>query len=244
MNDHKGIMLALDNDLHDALKLVREVGQYVSYVKVGNHLLLKHGLEVVRQLKNITSREIIADLKIMDQPYFARKLAKLAYDNACDGVVICGSCGPTAIRSCIELDSAKKLFVFTEFTHPDGLIDHTAADEMAAMARDLGAYGIQVPGSKPTRIECARGIVGQELKIICCGIGTTGSPPGTAIRYGADFEIIGRAIYESENPAMKAKEISELIHRISAIQEEQQFKTPIRGAESCRSSSNSRSGLV
>jgi len=43
-----------------------------------------------------------------------------------------------------------------------------------------------------------RNIVGA-LIIACCGIGAQGPEPGSAIKAGADFEIIGRTIYEADN---------------------------------------------
>ena len=47
--------------------------------------------------------------------------------------------------------------------------------------------------------------------IISCGVGYQGTPYGSAVKAGADFEIIGRAIYNSENPLNEAKKAYEAI---------------------------------
>jgi len=42
------------------------------------------------------------------------------------------------------------------------------------------------------------------MLIISPGVGAQGAPFGSAIRAGADYEIVGRAIYASQDPAAAA----------------------------------------
>ena len=52
-----------------------------------------------------------------------------------------------------------------------------------------------------------RDLVGPGLTIVCCGVGAQGGKYGHAIAAGADFEIIGRAIYQAEDPVETVKHI-------------------------------------
>lgn len=67
-------------------------------------------------------------------------------------------------------------------------------------ALKLGCDGVQVPGTFPERISAVRERVRAKLKIVACGIGRQGPAVGSAIQHGADYEIIGRAIYDVETP--------------------------------------------
>ncbi len=48
--------------------------------------------------------------------------------------------------------------------------------------------------------------------ILTPGIGAQGAQPGDAIKNGADYEIVGRAIYTSDNPQKSAEEIRKKIN--------------------------------
>ena len=58
-------------------------------------------------------------------------------------------------------------------------------------------------------VKKARDIIGEDSIIVSCGIGAQGGKFGGALAAGADYEIIGRAIYEAENPARKVREINQ-----------------------------------
>jgi orotidine-5'-phosphate decarboxylase len=82
-----------------------------------------------------------------------------------------------------------------------------SSEEIASMARFLGATGIVAPGNRPERITRYRSIVGPDLQILCPGIGAQGGSPVSAIASGADFLIVGRSIYSSDDPASAAEKI-------------------------------------
>lgn len=195
-----------------ALNLVRDSWEDLDAIKVGLPLVLNCGLDIVKKLKSIADIPIIADFKIMDYSLIAVKSVETAIDAGYDAVVVCGACGPTVISRCVKAAKDKKVFVFVEFTHRDGLLDTNIANRSARLAKELGAYGIFAPGTKPERIKELRNIVG-DLVIACCGIGAQGPEPGSAIKAGADFEIIGRTIYAAENPKTAIIGIKELIKK-------------------------------
>jgi orotidine-5'-phosphate decarboxylase len=208
-----GVILALDlTEEKLAIDLVRDVWEDLDAIKVGLPLVLNCGFDIVKKLRSIADIPIIADFKIMDYSLIAVKTVEAAVAAGYDAVVVCGACGPDVISGCIKAAKNKKIFVFVEFTHQDGLLDSNIANRSARLAKELGAYGIFAPGTKPERIQELRDIVG-DLVIACCGIGAQGPEPGSAINAGADFEIIGRKIYGAKDPRAAIIEINDAIKR-------------------------------
>jgi orotidine-5'-phosphate decarboxylase len=207
-----GIILALDlMEKKPALKLAESLSEEIDAIKIGYPLVLNVSLGIVNELKSLCKIPVIADFKIADIPYIARKIVKIAIENGCDGLIVHGFMGPDGVEACIQEAGDKMIFVATELTSPGGQIfTQTVSEDIAEMAKELGAYGIQAPGTRPERVRKLRKIVGEDLIIIACGIGRQGSKPGTAIGAGADFEIIGRAIYESSDPLKSVRKIREL----------------------------------
>jgi len=63
------------------------------------------------------------------------------------------------------------------------------------------------PATRPERIKFIRGLVG-ELKILTPGVGAQGGSAAQAIEAGADYVIVGRSIYQAENPRDVAEQIA------------------------------------
>jgi orotidine-5'-phosphate decarboxylase len=211
-----GIILALDLSRKDAaVNLVRTISNNIDGVKVGLPLVLGTGINIVSQIKSVSRLPVIADFKVCDIPYIAKRIVKIAIDAGCDGVIVHGFMGPDGVEACVREAKRGMIFVATELTNPGGQIfTQPVAEDIAVMAKELGAYGIQAPGTRPDRITKLRQTIGKDLVIIACGIGAQGPTPGTAIRAGADFEIIGRAIYESRNPLEIVRNSKNLIQKV------------------------------
>ncbi|MFX0094499.1 MAG: orotidine-5'-phosphate decarboxylase [Candidatus Hodarchaeota archaeon] len=210
MKGKKGIIFAADlTDERKCLNILREIEPHIDSIKVGFPLLLNSGFKIIHEIKKICNLPVIADFKIIDIPEIIIKIILAAIDAGIDGVMLCGLCGPLVINECILAAKDIMIFIFTELTYADGFISQDLADATAEMARDLGVYGIQAPATKEGRVRKMRQIVGNDLVIISCGIKTQGPSPGSAIEEGADYEIIGRSIYESQNPKQSAKSIRE-----------------------------------
>ncbi|MGI6078851.1 MAG: orotidine 5'-phosphate decarboxylase / HUMPS family protein, partial [Fastidiosipilaceae bacterium] len=54
------------------------------------------------------------------------------------------------------------------------------------------------------RIAAIRKIAGNDKEILSPGVGAQGGSASAAIRAGADYVIVGRAIYASDDPAAAA----------------------------------------
>lgn len=207
MKEKKGIIFAADIiNKERLLDITREISPFIDAIKVGNLALYFHSWNLIREIKKITDLPIIADLKLMDIPEMAGRIAESAAEAGADGMMVCGTAGIDTIGACRVFFSDKLLFVFTEFTHSSGRIDKKKANENIDLAINLRVDGIQVPGTKMRRIKEAREKVGKDMLIISCGIGSQkyvdgriGKPDfGSAIASGADYEIIGRSIYDAE----------------------------------------------
>ena len=65
------LQLALDDiTLEDALSLVRTVRDYIDIIEIGTPFVIEYGMEAVRVMKKeFPEKEILADLKIMEDVY-------------------------------------------------------------------------------------------------------------------------------------------------------------------------------
>lgn len=203
------LILALDvEDIDLALKIAGEVRPYIDAIKIHWPIILSNGLGVVPEISKLAP--VIIDAKLSDIPNTNRMACELMLSRGATGVICQGFAGEDSITACIE--TGLEVFVLVEMTHPGSLRFISGfSEEIASMAREVGAPGIVAPGNRPERIARYRSIVGPELRILCPGIGAQGGSPGDAIAAGADFEIVGRSIYRSEDPASSAEELARSI---------------------------------
>ncbi|MDR0767709.1 MAG: orotidine-5'-phosphate decarboxylase [Methanosarcinales archaeon] len=213
-----GIILALDvTDEASALEVTSEVAGLVDAVKIGYPLVLGTGLSIVSKLSKYAP--VIADFKVADIPNTDRLICEHVFKAGCAAVIVQGFTGPDSLAECVKTanEFGGKVFVVSEMSHPGG--DHFFTDsvskEIAALAKKSGAFGIVAPATRPERVKELRTVIGDDLKIISPGVGAQGGSAADTIKAGADFVIVGRSIYNAENPrdeAMKVKvEIEKLI---------------------------------
>ncbi|MEA1927568.1 MAG: orotidine-5'-phosphate decarboxylase [Candidatus Auribacterota bacterium] len=208
-----GIMLALDvNDRRAAFELLDLIIEDIDVIKLNSPLILSEGLSLISEIKDRYQKPIMADFEIADVPVTNNRIIRICREVGADGIMLHGFIGIDSLQSAIETAGDLKIFVVTQLTNPGGL-DFTAqfTEEFAGMARMLGAAGVQAPGNRPNVVKRVRTIVGDDLMIVCCGIGVQGGRFGAAIEAGGDFEIIGRAIYQAEDPGQAVKEIGAAI---------------------------------
>ena len=207
MQKKNRIILALDvTSRADALRVVDAVRDYVDAVKVGWPLILAAGPEIISDIAKI--KDVICDMKIADIPNTNRLIVEQAMKRGASAVIAHGFTGDDSVKACI--DAAKgQVFVLTEMSHP-GAKQFTApvADKLAALAKAVGARGIVAPATRPERIAELRNIIGN-LEIISPGVGAQGGKASDALGAGADYIIVGRAIYEASDPKAAAKALAE-----------------------------------
>lgn len=205
-----GLILALDVESEErAVEIARATSEYVEMFKVGYPLVLASGMEIFSRLKAL-GKPVIADFKVADIPYTSARICKLARNAGADYVIVHGFVGEDVVKACSEV---VKIFVVAEMSHPGATQFMQAVSEEIAEIANKYASGIVAPATRPERIRKLRKIA-RDLIIISPGVKAQGAEVGSAIRAGADYEIVGRAIYQSPNPEEEAKKIAEVIKKI------------------------------
>jgi len=211
MQKKNRIILALDVTTRaDATRVVEAAKDYIDAVKVGWPLILAVGPDIISEIAK--SKDVICDLKIADIPNTNRLIVEQAIKRGASAVIAHGFTGDDSVKACV--DAAKgQVYVLTEMSHP-GAKQFTApvADKLAALAKSVGARGIVAPATRPERIAELRKIIG-DLEIISPGVGAQGGKASDALKAGADYIIVGRAIYDAPDPGAAAKALAEEVKR-------------------------------
>ena len=202
-NPKTRIIIALDcENREQCYSVMNECNDMIDAIKVNYPLVLTEGLSIINDLKHKYQKPILADFKIADAPITNNRIVKLAQNAGADAIMIHAIIGSDAIFE-IKLETNNKLgvFIVTELTHPGGLeFTRKYAEDAAKLCLTMDCMGIQAPGTRPDQILKLRKIVGKEKLIIACGIGFQGGDFREVLKAGADYAIIGRAIYLSDNP--------------------------------------------
>ncbi|AEF97297.1 orotidine-5'-phosphate decarboxylase [Methanotorris igneus] len=203
------LMLALDvMDKDKALKIARETSEYVDAIKIGYPLVLATNLKIVKEIKELSNKEVICDFKVADIPSTNEKIAKLTLQYA-DGIICHGFVGEDSIRAIqnVAKENNKKVIMVTEMSHPGAVMFmQPIANELAKLAKKLGVDGVVAPSTRPERLKEIKEIVG-EIPIVSPGIGAQGGDLEKVLEILSDndYIIVGRSIYNSENPKESAK---------------------------------------
>jgi len=216
MEKNIGLILALDiTDAEKALEIAGRVSEHVDMIKVNYPLVLSAGIDIVAKLADL--KPVIADFKIADIPYTSSLIADIAFKNGASAVIAHGFAGSDTLKSILDVASNYdgEVYVVTELSSEGGKEFLTSvSNKIAELARKLGCHGIIAPATRVERVAELRKIVG-DLKVITPGVGVQGGKVEDVIKAGADYIIVGRSIYNAENPEQAAKEFKEMIKMCS-----------------------------
>ena len=202
------LILALDVTSRErALSLAGKLRDYFDAIKIGYPLILSAGLGIVREIS--ATLPVIADLKVADIPNTNRLICDAVLGAGASGVIAQAFPGKDSLLACAEVaaENGADLYVVTEMSHPGAeLFMAPLAEKMARLAAEVGATGVVAPATRPERIRLIRSIIG-ERTIISPGVGAQGGSAGAALQAGADYLIVGRSIYQAEDPEGAAKKL-------------------------------------
>jgi orotidine-5'-phosphate decarboxylase len=217
------LIVALDYwDINDAIKLIETLGDEVSFYKIGLGLQLGGG-EGLAQCLIGQGKRVFLDYKYLDIEETIRTAVRRAAEFGVDFLTIHHGSGGI-LRAAVEGrgNSRLKLLCVTVLTSMD---DHdvremgfqcNAEELVLTRARDAleaGVDGVIASAREAAQIRTA---TGGKLLIVTPGIRPQESStddqkrvatPGAAIRDGADYLVVGRAITKAPDPKQAARDI-------------------------------------
>lgn len=207
-NNESRLILALDvYERERALKIAEQTAEYLWAIKVNWPLIIGSGLGIVTELKDATGLPIIADLKLADIPNTNRLIASRVFEAGADYIIAHGFVGSDSVRAVMELG---KTIIVVEMSHPGAKeFIQPAADKLVELANRLEPFGVIAPATRPERVAYIRSRLNSEVKILTPGVGAQGGKAGEVLKAGADYIIVGRSIYASENPRESARRLYE-----------------------------------
>lgn len=213
-----GVIHALDTeDIQDAKRIAIQVEPYVDAIKLSWPLIMVYGAKAITQVRNSISVPIIACFKVADIPEVSSRIVTRAIEFGADGITMHGMVGRDTMKECITVAHSKnaRTWMVTEMSHPGAAeFMQPVGEKIAIMAKELGSDGIVAPATRPERTRRYREIVGRDIQIMSPGIGAQGGKVGDAIKAGADYEVIGRRIWQAKDPKAEAKKFAEAIAQI------------------------------
>lgn len=209
MRHDSGLVLALDEtDGERAMAIARDVSDVVDAVKINWPLVLSEGPRMITRLAELT--DVICDFKVADIPNTVRLIVENAVSRGASAVIVHAFTGDDSLRAAVEAAGDAEIYAVTEMSHP-GALCFTAqhAEEMARMGVECGVDGFIAPATRPDRIRAIRAVAGPGKKILSPGVGAQGGRASDAISAGADYAIVGRAIYGAQDPRAAALSFAE-----------------------------------
>ena len=210
------IIVALDVPTRaDAETLVEQLGDAISFYKIGLQLLATDGMAMARDLKS-RGRQVFADWKLHDIGATVEKAAAaLAATGACDFLTVHAEpqVMAAAVKGCAG--SGVKVLgvtVLTSLSGQDlGVIGYGLGVEQLVERRirqaiDAGAHGVI---ASPHEAALARGIGGPDFLVVTPGVRPAGASmddqqraatPADAIKAGASHLVVGRPITAAADP--------------------------------------------
>ena len=203
----KRVIAALDVfDSREAIRIAGQIKDEVAYIKVNWPLVMSEGISIVRKLSEFSP--VICDFKIADVPSTNALIARKARENGAWGIISHQFTGRDSMDSLVMESGEMKVFSVVSMSNSgsrDFMDMHT--DKMIEMSKECGVYGFVAPGNNLQMLDHIRALAGKRC-IISPGIGAQGGTPSEAIRHGADFIIIGRSIYNSDDPVAYLRNVN------------------------------------
>jgi orotidine-5'-phosphate decarboxylase len=207
------LILALDvYERERALEIAECTADYLRAIKVNWPLIIGSGLKIIAELKQVTGLPIIADLKLADIPNTNRLIAKKVFEAGADYIIAHGFVGRDSVEAVMELGET---IIVVEMSHPGAKeFIQPVTDGLIELANELEPFGVIAPATRPERVRYIRSRLKPGIKVITPGVGAQGGNVREVIKAGADYVIVGRSIYGSENPRESARRIFEEIEGV------------------------------
>lgn len=224
MSDDR-LIVALDvPNIVQGLALAAQLGDAVSFYKIGLGMLTGGGLALANELKQEQGKRIFLDMKLFDIGATVEAAVRGLAQYDLDFLTVHGD--PQVVRAAAQgrRDSTLKILAVTILTSLDradldaNLIKpgdiHDITVERAARAFEAGADGVIASPHEAALIRTLPQAIGK--LIVTPGVRSDGAGAGDqkrvatpyqAISDGADHIVVGRPIWQSPDPAAAARAI-------------------------------------
>ena len=214
-----------------ALAIAKQTAPYVEGFKLGPRLLLKNAEGFIKKIRNFTDKKIFLDFKFFDIPSTMLASVQSAYDIGADMVTVHAQAGEKALRELASLEQklkskrdfrilavtvltsfsqnslpltlrslsiSKQVEILADLAVQQGLNSLVCSGyELKFLRKKYPKMYLMVPGvrlnSKTSLQSATSSSVLQDQKRIIT--------PEEALKAGASALVIGRPIYQSQNPA-------------------------------------------
>ncbi len=226
------LIVALDvPDALSGLKLAEEIGDDVSFYKIGLGMLTGGGLALARELKDERGKRIFLDMKLFDISATIEAAVRGLAQFDLDFLTVHGD--PHVVKAACEGAAGKdmKILAVTILTSLDrGDLDQcciksgdiqSLALERAAKALAAGADGVIASPQEATLIRALPEADGK--LIVTPGVRPAGAAqndqkriatPAQAIKNGADHIVVGRPVWQAKDPRAAAQMIQSQLANI------------------------------
>ena len=214
------IVIAMDNNIDDGLRLLKTINQNpelkkkVYGVKIGSLWVLEKGVDIVKDVRDRVWEDCAIILDMQKWPtdipdIVKRQVCRVAETGVVDELIACPMGGgkkslEAFVRSC--KDSGMRPLCVLEMTHPESDTYLITASYKSILydAGSLGIDGFIIPATKAPKAEIKWHIETAFPKLLydlyATGFKIQGGQAEPMRRFGVSRYIIGRAIYEAEDP--------------------------------------------
>ena len=218
------IIIPLDLDYANAIKLAQELDPKICRLKIGSQLFTSSGPKIVKEFSNL-GFDIFLDLKFHDIPNTVYEAVKSSADLGVWMVNVHASGGREMLDAAKKaLDGYKNPPLLIGVTLLTSLSEESLIDigltslpgqvlRLAGLVKEMGLNGVVCA---PSDITSIKNKFGKEFLTVTPGIRPSKSnlndqrrvaTPSEAIKGGSDFIVIGRPITESKNPCSALERI-------------------------------------
>lgn len=216
------LIVALDLPSVDAAEaMIAQLGDSVSFYKIGYQLAYAGGLPLIGKLADI-GKKVFADLKMHDiGNTVTRGVESVARLGA---TFVTVHAYPQTMKGAVDGrgSASLKILAVTVLTSYNDDDLHEAgyrlgvSELVEARARQAQVLGVDGLVSSPEEVGSLREIVGRQMCLVTPGIRPAGAAsgdqkrimtPGRAITAGADYLVVGRPVVEAADPKAAAEAI-------------------------------------
>ncbi|KKB73049.1 MULTISPECIES: 3-hexulose-6-phosphate synthase [Bacillus] len=207
------LQLALDLvNIPEAIKVVKEVEEYIDIVEIGTPVVINEGLRAVKEVKDaFPNLKVLADLKIMDAAGYEVMKASEA---GADIITILGAAEDMSIKGAVEEAKAQGKEI---------LVDMIGIKDIKARAKELDEFGVdyicvhtgydlQAIGQNSFEdLMTIKNVVKNSKTAIAGGIKLDTLP--AVVKLNPDLIIVGGGIANQDDKAAAAAEMKQMIQQ-------------------------------